>query len=73
LDFPPGLSGFRLGTAKNTCSNVTTNFSYYSDDKLSEGFGLGARGTFRILGETDENKQTDYNLTEVTSVPTLIE
>ena len=35
----------------NSCSNVTTLFSYYFIDKLSEGYGFRGRGTFRIPGE----------------------
>ena len=49
----------------NSCSNVTTNFSYYFRDDINQGFGFFARGTFRILGETDESRQPDYNLTQV--------
>lgn len=51
----------------NSCSNVTTNFSYYFTDRLSEpNFrGFRGRGTFRIPGETDEAKQPMYNLVEL--------
>jgi hypothetical protein len=49
----------------NSCSNVTTLFSYYFTDKLSEGYGFRGRGTFRIPGETDEAKQPMYNLVEL--------
>jgi hypothetical protein len=49
----------------NSCSNVTTLFSYYFIDKLSEGYGFRGRGTFRIPGETDEAKQPAYNLVEL--------
>ena len=51
----------------NSCSNVTTNFSYYFTDRLSERKfrGFRGRGTFRIPGETDEAKQPMYNLVEL--------
>jgi hypothetical protein len=52
----------------NTCSNVTTIFSYFFRDQLSEGYGFFGRGTFRIPGETDESRQPDYNLTQVACV-----
>jgi hypothetical protein len=48
---------------------VTTVFSYFFIDKLSEGRGLAGRGTFRFPGETDEAKQLPYNLAEFYCAP----
>ncbi len=49
----------------NSCSNVTAVFSYFFVDKLSEGRGLAARGTFQLPGEPNEAKQPPYNLSEL--------
>jgi hypothetical protein len=57
----PALSSAHI----NSCSNVTTTFSYYFIDKLSDGYGFRGRGTFRIPGETNEANQPMYNLVEL--------
>ena len=44
----------------NSCSNIDS-FSSYDQRPLRED-GLGGVGSFRIAGETDENRQPNFNL-----------
>ena len=68
LAFSPTANAEPFSTSPhvNSCSNVTTNFSYYFKDHIGEGQGLfSARGTFRISDERDESRQPAYNLAQV--------
>jgi hypothetical protein len=57
-----GMFGCSAAYAANSCANLDA-FSAYDQPPLREtSFGVGGVGTFRIAGETDENKQPNFNL-----------
>jgi len=60
-----GIFGYVGMAYANSCSNVVS-FGSYDESGLRESeFGTYAAGTFRIAGESDENKQPMFNLATV--------
>ncbi len=47
----------------NSCANIIVFGSYDQPSLTENSYGITAVGTFRIAGETNENKQPDFNLT----------
>ncbi|MDH2406611.1 hypothetical protein QCM77_43220 [Bradyrhizobium sp. SSUT18] len=57
-----GMFGCSAAYAASSCASIDA-FSSYDQTPLREtSFGVGGVGTFRIAGETDENKQPNFNL-----------
>jgi hypothetical protein len=59
------LAGYTSAAYANSCANVDA-FGSYDESGLHESeYGIYAVGTFRIAGEGDEDKQPDFNLTQI--------
>jgi len=57
-----GMFGCGTAHAANSCANLDTLGTYDQRPLRDDSFGIGGVGTFRIVGETDENRQPDFNL-----------
>jgi hypothetical protein len=60
-----GMFGYAGIACANSCANVVSFGSFDVSGLRESEFGIYSAGTFRVLGETDENKQPDFNLSTV--------